>query len=75
MAGALQGLDQHFARTIQEHGAGPWQTKVVSGGFAYNEQTLSEQQLHSHTISAEGSGSAHNNMQPYAAINYIIRAY
>lgn len=30
---------------------------------------------HNHNIPAEGSGQAHNIMQPYAAINYIIRAY
>lgn len=37
--------------------------------------TSNETQTHAHAIPAEGSGQSHNNMQPYAAINYIIRAY
>lgn len=30
---------------------------------------------HTHTISSQGSGTAHNNLQPYKSINYIIRLY
>jgi microcystin-dependent protein len=37
--------------------------------------TGTESANHAHVISNDGSGSAHSNMQPYAAINYIIRAY
>jgi microcystin-dependent protein len=29
---------------------------------------------HGHTIAAEGSGTAHENMPPYITLNYIIRA-
>lgn len=28
---------------------------------------------HNHTISAEGGGNPHNNMQPYLAVNYIVK--
>jgi microcystin-dependent protein len=46
-----------------------------AGGTAYGPLTGGESVDHSHSIGAEGSGSAHTNMQPYRAINYIIRAY
>jgi microcystin-dependent protein len=28
---------------------------------------------HSHTISSEGGGTSHNNLQPYLVVNYIIK--
>lgn len=28
---------------------------------------------HSHTITAQGGGTAHNNLQPYTVVNYIIK--
>lgn len=28
---------------------------------------------HSHTISSQGGGAAHNNLQPYQVVNYIIK--
>jgi microcystin-dependent protein len=29
---------------------------------------------HTHPISSDGSGTAHNNLQPYIALSYLIRA-
>ncbi len=37
--------------------------------------TSTESTTHGHAIPAEGSGAAFSIMQPYRAINYIIRAY
>lgn len=55
-------------------------SKQWGSGAAVHESrstgtTSTESATHAHVINAEGNGSAHNNMQPYAAINYIIRAY
>lgn len=36
--------------------------------------TSTESANHTHSIASNGSGSAHNNLQPYLVMNYIIRA-
>lgn len=36
--------------------------------------TTDEQGAHSHTISPQGGGAAHNILQPYLTVNYIIKA-
>ena len=28
---------------------------------------------HSHTVASQGSGTAHNNLQPYIVLNHIIK--
>jgi len=63
---------------VSRHNSGPgyaFQVTPGSGGTPYNTQTEAEASGHTHAISAEGGGAAHNIMQPYAAINYMIRAY
>lgn len=50
----------------------------TSGPDVYNAGNLnlnSETTDHNHSISSQGGGTAMSLMQPYAAINYIIRAY
>ena len=41
------------------------------GGFAYNNSTPDEA-LNAEAIMDQGGSQAHNNIQPYIAINYII---
>ena len=45
-------------------------TANADSGRATTEADLS----HTHTITANGGGGSHNNMQPYLTINYIIYA-
>ncbi len=42
-----------------------------AGGFAYNGETPN-QPLNADAINNAGGSQAHNNLQPYIAINYII---
>lgn len=58
------------------------QTNVVGGSnsaaIVYTTNTTSSSGSHSHSISGNtgsaGGGSAHNNLQPYLVVNYIIKA-
>lgn len=45
-----------------------WGGAYVGADPAYQNKTS-----HSHSITAQGGGSAHNNLQPYIVINYIIK--
>jgi microcystin-dependent protein len=49
----------------------------TDGPAVRNENTDAQTDMggnHNHTMTAEGGGQAHNNMQPYLGLNYIIRA-
>lgn len=45
-----------------------WATTFVGGDGTYRDKTY-----HSHSITAEGGGGYHNNIQPYLVVNYIIK--
>lgn len=42
----------------------------ADGNHAHNVYAAG---AHNHTVNANGGGGAHNNMQPYMALNYIIK--
>lgn len=49
-------------------------TGTVSPGFGGSSAANpTSSQSHSHTISSEGGGQAHNNIQPSLVVNYIIK--
>jgi len=50
-------------------------TGTVSSGHTHNFSTggVSANHTHSFTTAATGSGAAHNNLQPYIVVNYIIK--
>ncbi|WP_223787871.1 phage tail protein [Marinicella meishanensis] len=53
----------------------PTDTSVVSrsvGGNAFDSNDNLNSALNANTLQNNGGGQAHNNMQPYLAINYII---
>jgi microcystin-dependent protein len=54
---------------------GSGQTGTVSSGHTHGFGTggASANHTHSFTTSAAGSGAAHNNLQPYIVVNYIIK--
>lgn len=62
------GFNQYFGYVPGGGGSGPYQT-VTSGGTATTTDGA-----HSHAITAQGGGQAHNNMQPSLIGNFIIRA-
>jgi microcystin-dependent protein len=41
---------------------------------AYSDYTTNTSSTHSHTIPSEGGGGSHANMQPWLAVNFIIRS-
>lgn len=61
-------FQQHFGFVPGGGGSGPYQS--VTGGN-HNTSTAG---AHTHGISAQGGGQAHNNMQPSLIGNFIIRA-
>lgn len=56
-----------------------WQLRSeIGGGYAtrvlVGADPISTQANHVHGINASGGGAAHNNLQPYAVTNWIIKA-
>ncbi|WP_282784738.1 phage tail protein [Phaeodactylibacter xiamenensis] len=50
-------------------------TKPGGNGSASGfKSTRPNDQTHSHSVSSQGSSNAHNNLQPYYTINFIIKA-
>lgn len=47
---------------------------LTSDGSHTHTFTTDSAAAHTHTISSEGSGTAHNNLQPYIVVSYLIRA-
>jgi microcystin-dependent protein len=52
------------AGMAQESGAG-----IIDGSYSTNSTDTN----HKHAITSEGGGGAHNNMQPWLALNFIIK--
>ena len=56
--------------------AGTGQTGTVSSDHSHSGTTAGMSVSHTHgftTDSGTGSGTAHNNLQPYIVVNYIIK--
>jgi microcystin-dependent protein len=47
---------------------------LSSDGAHTHTFTTDSAAAHTHTIANEGSGTAHNNLQPYIAVSFLIRA-
>lgn len=45
-----------------------------SAGAHTHTMSLDTAGTHTHTVAADGGGQAHNNVQPYMALSYLIRA-
>eukprot|EP01113_Clastostelium_recurvatum_P028356 TRINITY_DN34314_c0_g1_i1.p1 TRINITY_DN34314_c0_g1~~TRINITY_DN34314_c0_g1_i1.p1 ORF type:complete len:180 (-),score=20.55 TRINITY_DN34314_c0_g1_i1:244-783(-) len=66
-----------FHRVVHQAGDHCCENHVQGwAGGAYHDVTSSDypQASHTHNIQAEGGGAAHENMPPFMALNYIIRA-
>ena len=77
---ASGGAHTHLMAGIATRKAGTWNGCVASAGCSDTAWTSARSGgAHTHTVSgsaaAAGSGGAHNNMQPYLVLNYIIKAY
>lgn len=59
---------------IPGSGVGYENILTIGGGTPYDPGTGGASTDHTHGISAEGSGAAHENMPPYYALTYIIKA-
>lgn len=75
--GATGGGTVSFARVVNVAGTifgeGNHTVGRGSGGYQdYYGAVMSPD--HTHTIASEGGGEAHNNLQPYITMNYIIYA-
>lgn len=44
-----------------------------TGTSIINDHQVADNGSHSHTIPSQGGGSAHNNMQPYVVLRYLIK--
>jgi microcystin-dependent protein len=70
---SANGNHTHTYRTAADSGWGSGTRDAVvlvgavDGGVGINELT------HNHGVSSYGKSNAHNNMQPYIALNYIMR--
>lgn len=66
------------ANTTHNHGSSGGyvaQGQTIARGGTYDDpNVVVSNGNHSHTISAQGGGAAHNNLQPYQVVNYIIKA-
>ena len=62
----------HGGSTGSTESAATNSTDAGVGGFA-GSHAVADNGSHSHTISAQGGGSAHNNMQPYLVLRYLIK--
>ena len=73
--GAVTGTGTHI-HTIR-NGSADTNKNVSSGSVALSNAsaytTASSEGGHAHGISAQGDGTAHNILQPYIALNYVIK--
>ncbi len=66
----ISGL--HFHPHHGEGSAG--QENYVASGYTHRGQVNAETINHRHTLARRGGGAAHSRLNPYVALNYIIRA-
>jgi microcystin-dependent protein len=65
------GNHTHKYKTVSDSGWGSGKGNELVGAIDYN--TIISNVSHSHSITSYGSSQPHNNMQPYIALNYIMR--
>ncbi len=69
--------DLNNATTVQKSGNNTTTALDNSGGEIDNVNTLTASVVangdHAHSISSQGGGNSHNNIQPYLTVNYIIK--
>lgn len=76
---ASAGAHTHLMAGIATRKAGSWNGCVASAGCSDTAWTSARSAgAHTHSVSgtaaATGGGGAHNNLQPYIVLNYIIKA-
>jgi microcystin-dependent protein len=57
-----------FGNAVQD-----WETRNTSGTTATNQATTATNQATTATNQNTGGGGAHNNLQPYVVLNYMIK--
>jgi len=62
----------HTTGTVRQYNASPGDNTTGSGAHGHSVSVGGEPEEHTHTIPTAGSDAAHNNLQPYIAMNYII---
>jgi microcystin-dependent protein len=71
----INGLASGSAVHLPQYGA--VNTGGISVGHTHNvnahSHTISSDGAHTHTVSSQGGGGAHNNLQPYLALNWIVK--
>jgi microcystin-dependent protein len=83
LLGDISGAETHILTTPQmpahNHGGSTGITGGAGGSvnvgpdIAIDGTTAANNASHSHTIATDGSGNAHNNMQPFLVIRYLIK--
>lgn len=68
--GGYSGITNNSGTGISINGA--YTGISIQGGGGHTHTALSAG-AHTHTITAEGGGNPHNNMQPYLAVNWIVK--
>jgi microcystin-dependent protein len=58
---------------VYSGGASQGNTSGISANHTHSGTTGDINQNHTHSVAAQGSGGAHNNLQPYIVLNYIIK--
>jgi len=79
--GDISGAETHTLTVGQmpshDHGGSTGTTSGANTGSTSTAQisghNVADDGSHSHTISPQGGGGAHNNMQPYVVLRYLIK--
>lgn len=67
-----QAVQSGTGATVQKWASPGTQISDAGGSSTPSFTTAQEDDPHTHDIPAQGGGAAHNNLQPYVAMNYII---